>query len=143
MPLTAQQEFKVGYLARGIHEGWSPAQMLEFAKAAEAQLDKILEKQALFGEIAGKGIEALGNIASTAAGWAIPAAVLAPPAIGALGGYGLARAMDVDDTDVREMKQRELEDEYKRQTLSLARQREARQYRKARNFDPANFGTAR
>ena len=72
---------------------------------------------------------ALGGAAlSGVAGWGIPIAALAPPALGAAAGYGLARATDVDDTDVDEIKDTELMDEYRRQIDQLKRGTTMRRY---------------
>ena len=39
---------------------------------------------------------------------------------------------DIDDTDIDDVKAQELEDEYKRQTLGIARQSEARNFQRLR-----------
>lgn len=50
---------------------------------------------------------------------ALLAAAVVPPAIGYAGGKMLSSATDYDDTDVQEIKLRELIDEYRRSTQSL------------------------
>jgi hypothetical protein len=131
MPLTTLEEFKVGFLTRAAHEGWTPEKMLETVKAAEAALDGF-PKEALFEGLGGKLLDAGSATLGTVLNWGIPAAVAVPPALGALGGYSLAKMHDVDDTDIREIKARELEDEYRRQTLGIARKRDAQNFKLVR-----------
>jgi len=129
MPLTAQEAFKVGFLARCVSDGLSPDQMLSRVKQAQ----DMLEKRAFLGGIANSAIGAAGGVAKSMAGYGIPLALLAPPALGGLAGYGLAKATDVDDTDVNEIKQKELVEEYQRQAEKLKRQKLVRGYTKERH----------
>lgn len=122
MPLTPQEAFKVGFLARCARQGMTPDQMLKTAQDALAAF----EKRAVLGTVLGKSLDALKGLAGGALNYGVPAAVVAPPLLGALGGYGLAKATDVDDTDVAAIKNRELIDEYRRNADELVRAQKAR-----------------
>lgn len=120
MPLTNREAFKVGFLARCVEARMTPEQMLSQVKQAQV----LLTKHAFLDSIA-NGVAGMGK---SLASYAIPAALIAPPVLGGLAGYGLAKATDVDDTDVDEIKNREVIDEYKRQAAKLQRQRAVRDY---------------
>lgn len=121
MPLDAQQAFKVGFLTRCVQDGLNPEQMLERVKQAQ----DMLEKRAFLGSLLNLG----GSVGKGLASYGIPAALAAPPILGGLGGYALAKATDVDDTDVEEIKNRELVAEYQRQAERLRHQNDARKYK--------------
>lgn len=122
MPLTPQESFKVGFLARCAHEGLTPDQMLDRVKRA----GDMLEKRSLFDSL----VHGAGGVAKGLAGYGIPMALAAPPILGGLGGYALAKATDVDDTDVDAIKNQELVDEYQRQSQRIKRQNDVRAYAK-------------
>lgn len=123
--LTSKEAFKAGFLARCAVAGLSIEESRAAVKEAQAALT---QKSAFVGSI----IDAIKGLGQTALGWGIPAALAAPPIVGGLAGYGLARATDISDTDVADIKDRELMDEYSRQTEKLKRQRAIRDYEKAR-----------
>lgn len=120
--LTAQQAFKVGFLARCVHDGLGPAEILTSVKAAA----DAFEKHAFLGSIVDKGLDAAKGVAGTGLSYGIPLALAAPPVIGGAIGYGLAKATDLDDTDVGQIKDRELMEEYLRQAERLRRQRQTK-----------------
>lgn len=125
MPLTPQEAFKVGFLARCASDGLSAEQIARSCKVAA----DLMRKQAIFGAetagaIAGKGMEALGGLAH----YGIPAALIAPPVLGGLAGYGLAKATDVDDTDVEDIKNQEVMKELRLQADKLRNQTAVREY---------------
>lgn len=65
---------------------------------------------------------AVGGIGTAAKAVGVPALVAAgvvPPALGYVGGKLMSKATDYDDTDVEEIKLRELIDEYRRSTQML------------------------
>lgn len=124
MPLSAKEAFKVGFLARCAAAGLTPGETLYAVKAAA----DAFEKRAFLGSLLGKATDAAGGVAKGLAGYAIPAAVIAPPVLGGLGGYALAKATDVDDTDVEAIKNQELIDEYTRQTEDVRRRKAVRDY---------------
>lgn len=124
MPLTPSEAFKVGFLLKCAEDGLTPEQIL--ARVREMRTG--LSKQAVIGGLLDKALDAGGGIAKSMASYGIPAAIIAPPAIGALGGYALSKATDIDDTDVNGIKNQEVVDEYNRQTDRLRRQNAVRNY---------------
>jgi len=129
MPLNAREAFKVGFLARCVEDGLSPDEMLDRVKFAA----ELLEKRAgIISTLGGKLADVGQGIGSAALGYGLPLALAAPPILGGVAGYGLARATDIDDTDIDDVKDREVMDEYVRQTARLKRQRAARDYQKAK-----------
>lgn len=125
MPLTPQEAFKVGFLSRCAEEGLSADETARCCKVAA----DLMRKQAIFGTetvgaLAGKGLEALGG----AAHYGIPAALVAPPLLGGLAGYGLAKATDIDDTDVEDIKNQEVMKELRLQADKLRNQTNVRNY---------------
>ncbi len=128
MPLTPQEAFKVGFLAKCAEDGLTPDQMLARVKQAH----DLFEKRAFIGDMLGSAAGAAGGLAKGLAGYGVPLALAAPPILGALGGYGLAKATDVDDTDVDAIKNRELVEEMRRQAEKLRRQRDIRLYKQER-----------
>src|ERR1019366_9300364 len=128
--LSAQEAFKCGFLARCVEDQLTPEQMLVRVK----QASDILEKSGfggLLSSLAGKVWDAGKGTAQAALTYGLPAALAAPPILGGLAGYGLARGTDISDTDVSELKDREVIDEYKRQTERLERQKRVRSTQKA------------
>lgn len=125
--LSARDAFKVGWLKRCAQDGLDAPEMLKRAQ----DLHQLL-KTALLGELAGKVIDAGKDAAGMAVGYGLPLAIAAPPIVGGLAGYGLARATDIDDTDVSEIKDREVVEALKRNTNRLQRQRAVRDYQRVR-----------
>jgi hypothetical protein len=118
MPLTPHEAFKVGFLARCVRDGLTPEQIHDRVKTAA----DLFEKEAFLGSLIG----AAGNAVKGMGGYALPLAIAAPPVLGGLGGYALAKATDVDDTDVEDIKGQEVLDEYRRQAERLRRLQAAR-----------------
>lgn len=115
--LTPREAFKVGFLAHCAELGMGSDEIEEFAKTASALvkhgiLDQLGKGLSSIGSGIGGAIEGLGN-------YGIAAALLAPPAIGAGGGYMLGRMTDIDDEDVDSIKQQEIIDEYLRNAERL------------------------
>jgi hypothetical protein len=111
-----------GLLGRHLTRRWQgPA---AYAKPDEAEKTAFPGEQTL-----GKVIDTGKDIGSGLLHYGVPAALIAPPVLGGLAGYGLAKATDVDDTDVTAIKNQELVDEYMRQSDRLKRQTAARNYR--------------
>lgn len=126
MPLSDREAFKVGFLQRCVRDGLTPDQMLDRVKAA----GDMLEKRAFVGGLLSGAAGAATGASKTLAGYGIPLALAAPPIIGGLGGYALAKATDVDDTDATAIKNQELVEEYRRQADRLKRQKAVRDYTK-------------
>lgn len=120
--LTAREAFKAGFLSRCIADRLPPDQIKQAAAKAAGILSGIMDK----------GWEGAKGVANTAVGYGIPALALAPPVAGGLAGYGLAKATDIDSTDIADIKDREVIDEYRRQASRLRRQTAARDYDRLR-----------
>ena len=129
--LTAQEAFKIGFLSRCVEDQLTPDQMLMVVKRAS----DLLEKNAVLGVFSGLGGKMLDvgkGVAGGALNYGIPLAVAGPPIVGGLAGYGLARATDIDQTDIDEIKDREVIDAYRRETERLKRQKSVREYAKSK-----------
>lgn len=122
--LSPLEAFKVGFLERCVRDGLTPTQMLEQVK----QASDMLEKRAFLSSLLSSAGNAIGNVAHTATSYGLPIALAAPPILGGLAGYGLAKATDVNDTDVDAVKNREIAEEYRRQTEILKRRKAMRDY---------------
>lgn len=120
--LTPAEAFKVGFLARCVEDRLTPEQIKTSAEKAAALMTKGASITGLLSAALGKTMELGGGAAKTMFSYGVPAALAAPPIIGGIAGYGLARATDIDDTDVSEIKDREVIDELRRQTEKLQRQ---------------------
>lgn len=121
--LTAMEAFKVGFLARCVEDRLSPAQIQVSAEKAAA----LMTKSASITGLLSSALAAGGGAAKTMLGYGLPIALAAPPIAGGVLGYGLARSTDIDDTDIGEIKDREVIDELRRQTETLNRNRASRQ----------------
>lgn len=127
--LTSREAFKLGFLARCAEEGLSADQIAGRVKAAADKFASFL------GGVTGGLGSAAGSVLSTG----VPLALIAPAALGGVAGYGLSRMTDIDDTDVAEVKNRELLDTYAQETAKLRRQKAVRDY-KAGLKPPRQFG---
>jgi hypothetical protein len=109
--LTSREAFKTAFISRCIEEGFtSPQQVHQRVKLAMEKLQAVgTEKKAIPG--LGSAVDAIGRLGSAA----VPLALAAPPVLGAGLGYAAARATDIDDTDVDEIRRQELIDELRRQ----------------------------
>lgn len=122
MPLNEREAFKVGFLARCAEAGMGRDEILAAVKEAG---DKVA------GLLGGAG-SAASSLAGSTLSLAVPAALLAPPLLGGAAGAGLARATDIDDTDVAEIKDHEIIDAYKAEAERQRRQKAVRDYARAR-----------
>lgn len=113
--LNARENFKFAFLARCIESGLTtPEEIHQRVKQALDELARPVEKKAGFWD-------ALSNLG----GWTIAGGLAAPPIVGAGLGYAAARAGDVDDADVEEVKRQEVIDELRRQAERIRRRRQA------------------
>lgn len=119
MPLSARDQFKTAYISRCIEDGLTADQMLTRVKEAR-------EKLAIVSELLGKAMDVGHGVAGAVASYGIPLALAAPPILGGMAGYGLARATDINDTDIAEIKNREIIDELNRQSERLKREKAMR-----------------
>lgn len=112
--VSGRDAFKAGFLARCARDGLCREDQLLGRLAA---LSGVLEKRASW-------LDAAFKVGLLTGG----AALLAPLVAGGVGGYYAARAVDVDDADVDDIKKQELLQEYRRQTERLLRTRAVRDY---------------
>ena len=103
--MTSKQAFSFGFLARCAFVGLGTEQIKQAAVKAAGLLD------------AGVGLTA--GALRTLGSAALPAAVVAPPALGALAGYGAAKLTDVGDDDVDALRDREVINTYSTETERL------------------------
>lgn len=138
--LSSRDAFKVGFLHRCVEAGLGPDQIERVVKQAEDKMAAapgwwspvISGGSRLLGGATRLGQAGLGAASNLASEWALPAALIAPPALGALAGWGLARGSDIDDIDIDEIKDNELLGEYRRQLTDLERKELVRRYREQR-----------
>lgn len=118
--LSPREKFKLGVLAKFASVGLTPEEMLS---SVEGYLAKEAgEKQAL---------------ADAITGWGIPLALAAPWAVGGLGGYALAKTQESSHDAPAEFKAQELEDEYRRNTAKLQREKMVRQFQAQQASGPS------
>ena len=133
--LTPKEAFKIGFLSRCVEDGLSLEQAHDRVKMAT----DLLQKQAGVGEVISKTLELPGKaldmakpVLGAGLNWGIPLALAAPPILGGVAGYTLGKMGDVDDTDVDEIKKRELIESYKRHANALKRAKKVRDYQAKR-----------
>jgi hypothetical protein len=129
MALNARQAFKAGFIARCIEDGVPTDQIAQRAKQA-------MDKMAVVGE----ALNMVRSLGSHLLSTGVPLALAVPPAIGAIGGVALSKATDIDDTEIRDIKDQEVINEYKRQSAKLRRQKAIRDYQAARKTTGRVFG---
>lgn len=125
MPLSARDAFKCGFLSRCIEDGLTPLEIINNIKTA----NDLMSKQS---GIISSLIDTAKDIGGTALHYTIPAAIVAPPILGGAAGYGLAKATDINDQDVSDIKNKEVIDEYNRQTEKLKRRKAVQDFLKSR-----------
>lgn len=120
--LTPREAFKVGFISHCIDQG------IDLSKAA-GDIDDLVEKVAGLTDLPGKALDLAKPVISNALGYGIPIGIAAPPILGGLAGYGIAKATDADDTDVDEIKKREKVQAYQDAIQKLQREQQARTYK--------------
>ena len=135
--MQPHEAFKLGFLARCVEEGLSPAQTNSLAKTAADLLNKQAFVREAIGQVtgtvkdtadAGKSVVEFGKSM-----WPLAAlAVGVPAGAGALAAYLQNSATDVDSSDVEDAKQQELVDTYRRMSDQLGRQKQLREYKQQR-----------
>jgi hypothetical protein len=114
--LSPRENFKFAFLSRCIESGiTTPEEIHQTVKRALDELSTPAEKRA------GGAMDLLRDFS----GWTLAGMAAAPPVLGAGLGYATARAGDVDDADVEEVKRQEVIDELKRQAKRLRRRRQS------------------
>ena len=121
--LTVEQAFKYGFLHKCAELGLSDEATARVIDRAQAHLEahgkeafeRLPEKQAF--TLSGAASSVLGGLQSLGS-WALPVggalAIGAPVAGGYLAGSALGQLNDADDTDIDELKKRELIEAYQR-----------------------------
>lgn len=126
--LTEKAAFQRAFIARCLEAGYTLPQIATAAKQAAWRVKRADPATVAGvggtlwggGKALAEGALGLGKyVASKTTPLALGAALLAPPALGYVAGTSLAKATDYDDTDVEEIRQRELADEYKRNIVRL------------------------
>lgn len=112
--MDARQQFKAAFMLRCIEEGFTTPEEIE--GRAKLAMEKFAANP-------------LTDVATSMLALGIPLALAAPPVIGAGIGHTIARATDIDDTDVEEARKKELIDEYRRQSAKARRRRMVTDYR--------------
>lgn len=123
--LDERQAFKIGFLRKCADAGLTIEETHAVVKQATAMvkqsavdmLPDILQKP--YEALVGAGGHALKNVAD----YGMTGALLGPAVLGAGLGYGAGAMGDVDDTDVKALKQQELIDEYHRQVELMTAKR--------------------
>lgn len=125
--------FRIAFFRRCADRGLTIKQAKDLLGGIKANKDLATEFAARVKksvDLLGATVNGLGNAANAAVGGlgdavkavGVPAIVAAgalPPALGYVGGKIMGKATDYDDTDVDEIKLRELIDEYRRSTQYL------------------------
>lgn len=123
MALSARDAFKVGFLARCTEDRCTPE---EIAGRVKLAVDLVEKRAKMLTDLVGHGVDVAKGIGGGLLNYGVPLALAAPPIMGGAAGYGLARMTDIDDTDVADIKNREVIEEYRRQADRLRRLSAAR-----------------
>lgn len=124
--LSDRQAFKAAFLHRCVDAGLTLPEIYQTIKQANALLDA---GGSAAKSVIGKTMDLGGQALSALASKGLPLALAAPPVIGGLAGFTASRLTDVDDTDVSEMKRRELIAEYRRSLDRMIRSQRSRELR--------------
>ena len=121
MALTKRQSFKVAFLQKCADDGLSFDETCLLVKRAADALEKravldVALKYLLNAGRLGLDVGRLG--VDTAMRYGLPAALLAPPAIGAVGGYAAAKLTGGSDESPDDIKTREKIDAYRSATAA-------------------------
>lgn len=132
--MTDRDAFKLGFLGRCVEAGLSGP---EIAARVEAAREKVAGFGAMLGAEGWGAAKSLGKgtakaLSGLVLGYGGPLLLAGPPLAGAAAGFGLAKATDIDDTDLDDIKDQELVDEYRRQAEKLRQQRAVRDFRRLR-----------
>lgn len=117
--MNDREAFKFGFIQQCIEVGLTtPQDMLSVVKQAGMGAGPLALLYS-----GGEALKGLAGAVQEFGSWALPAALVAPPAIG----YGLGRLAgragnSVSDTDVEGVKNQELIDEYRQQASRLRRE---------------------
>ena len=121
--MSTREEFRRGFLRKCAEAGLTADQIAQLANAAADQLAGTKTAFDLGMLLNNPITSGLSSAASSLGSAALPVALVGPPVLGGLAGYGLARATDMDDTSVAEVQKQETIDELRRAREMLARKR--------------------
>jgi len=130
--LTPKEAFKVGFLSRCVEDGLSLEQTHARVKQAMDMLQKRAGVTDTLLSVPGKALDLAKPVMGAGLNWGIPLALAAPPIVGGIAGYSLGKMGDVDDTDVDEIKKRELIEAYKRYADAMQQAKMVRDYQTKR-----------
>jgi len=130
--LTPKEAFKVGFLSRCVEDGLSLEQTHARVKQAMDMLQKRAGVTDTLLSVPGKALDLAKPVMGAGLNWGIPLALAAPPIVGGIAGYSLGKMGDVDDTDVDEIKKRELIEAYKRYADAMQQAKKVRDYQTKR-----------
>ena len=143
MALTRREAFKVAFLLRCADQGLTIAETTERVKTAADRLEKeaILDTiTSLAKYIGGKGVDLGESAVGSALSYGVPAALIAPPALGALAGYGAAKLTGGNDESTDDLKTQEKVDAYRRaREMTLASTQQALREQEARSKPRRSF----
>ena len=121
--MTTRQEFRRGFLRKCAEAGLTADQIADLANDAADRLSgtkTAFDMSMLWNNPITSGLTSAAGALGSAA---LPVALVGPPVLGGLAGYGLAKATDMDDTSVAEVQKQETIDELRRARELLARKR--------------------
>lgn len=122
--LTPRQAFKVGFLRQCANQGLTSEETHARVKQAVALVksgdwsDVFTRPVNTAWDVAGSTAKGLGNIG-------LSAMLLGPPALGAAAGAAYTKMTDADQSDVDEVKKRELIAEYRRQVEKIRKRKKS------------------
>lgn len=120
--LDSKTAFKVAFLKKCAEEGLTLEETHEVVKQALSR-----SKTAALSDLAVKPYNVLWDIAKNVGGKlgtvGLTAAIAGPPILGYAAGATIPKLTDVEDQDVREMKQRQLIEEYHRLSRDMEQKR--------------------
>jgi len=110
--MNSKEAFKIGFVARCLEKGMSLDEMTTLAKEGLTKVSTIV------GDVTRTGTSLVNSL--------LPLAIAGPPIVGGLLGYSAARATDIDDRDVDDVKNQELVQTYNTESDRLRRQQALR-----------------
>jgi len=119
--LNDREAFKAGFLKHCADEGLSLPESLALVKQASSELEK-MSFLGLDGTI-GKIVDIARDLTKTVGSYAVPMALLGPPAVGVGAAATYAAATDTDETDVANTRKKELAEVYREQAKKIRESR--------------------
>lgn len=127
---ASRRAFKLAFMQKCAEAGHTLEETKQIATAALSEITKqafsLSDVTGPVTSVGGKALDVAGNVLSPLSTATLSALAFGPPALGLMGGYSLARATDIDDTDVAQIRKARLIDEYRRQTQRLLAQQKSK-----------------